>query len=148
MKHLKLFETETAYNSAVSEFEYPTVSLVQDIDEMRYMAQPRKTISITVQGPWLTAYPISMTIGNVTQEIPSNGYTTTVIAGSSFTVKFDCNGIYDRDLYIDGVEQRIGSSNSWGTYTRHSQTSETFALTNIQGNVSFVLEPLGFNGDL
>ena len=40
MKHLRLFETETDYDGEVSEFEYPTVSLVQDVDDVRYMVKP------------------------------------------------------------------------------------------------------------
>lgn len=37
MKHLRVFKTETAYDSEVSQFEYPTVSLVQDVEDVRYM---------------------------------------------------------------------------------------------------------------
>lgn len=40
MKHLRLFETETDYDSEVSEFEYPTVSFVQDVEDVRYMLKP------------------------------------------------------------------------------------------------------------
>ncbi len=149
MKHLKLFETETDYNSATSEFEYPTVSLVQDVDEVRYMTLPTKTISIRTQGAafLLGSYPITMTVDNVTQELTSAGYTTTVPVGSSFTIKFDSTGIYDLKLYIDNVQQSISNSNSWGTHRYHSQKSETFAFTNIQGDILFELTPLGFEGD-
>lgn len=149
MKHLKLFETETGYDNEVSEFEYPTVSLVQDVDEVRYMTLPTKTISITIGSAafLLGAYPITMTVDNVTQELTSAGYTTTVPVGSSYTIKFDSTGIYDLKLYIDNVQQSISSNNSWGTHTYHSQKSETFAFTNIQGNILFELRPLGFEED-
>ena len=37
---LRLFETESDYDSAKPDFVYPTVSYVRDIDEVKYMAKP------------------------------------------------------------------------------------------------------------
>ena len=37
---LKLFETETLYNEAKSDFVYPTVSYVKDVNRVFYMAKP------------------------------------------------------------------------------------------------------------
>ena len=38
---LRLFETESDYDSAKPDFVYPTVSYVRDVDEVRYMEAPK-----------------------------------------------------------------------------------------------------------
>lgn len=40
MKNIKLFETESDYDSAKPDFAYPTVSYVKDVDDVRYMTKP------------------------------------------------------------------------------------------------------------
>jgi len=40
MKRLRLFETESQYETAKGEFEYPTVSYVEDTDTVHYMEKP------------------------------------------------------------------------------------------------------------
>ena len=37
---LRVFETESDYDSAKPDFVYPTVSYVRDVDEVRYMSKP------------------------------------------------------------------------------------------------------------
>ena len=37
---LRVFETESDYDSAKDSFVYPTVSYVRDVDEVRYMSKP------------------------------------------------------------------------------------------------------------
>ena len=38
---LRVFETESDYDSAKPDFVYPTVSYVRDVDEVRYMEAPK-----------------------------------------------------------------------------------------------------------
>jgi len=40
MKRLRLFETESQYETAKVEFEYPTVSYIEDTDTVHYMEKP------------------------------------------------------------------------------------------------------------
>ena len=43
---LRLFETESDYDSAKPDFVYPTVSYVKDVDEVRYMEAPQPLLPI------------------------------------------------------------------------------------------------------
>lgn len=76
MKHLRVFETETNYNSAVSEFEYPTVSLIQDTEEVRYMTVKDKYVKeyLTFEALEAGTFTFTMTSKLSTTCVPSISY--------------------------------------------------------------------------
>ena len=54
---LRVFETESDYDSAKDGFVYPTVSYVKDVDDVRYMSKPLLPIIDT------TGYATEFTLG-------------------------------------------------------------------------------------
>ena len=107
---LRVFETESDYDSAKDSFVYPTVSYVRDVDEVRYMSKPLLPIIDT------TGYATEFTLGEYypqealvfkaiydmyASQIPSGGSSVCIYQGELYVL----DGGYDRfDIAFVGNE--------------------------------------------
>ena len=107
---LRVFETESDYDSAKDGFVYPTVSYVKDVDDVRYMSKPLLPIIDT------TGYATEFTLGEYypqealvfkaiydmyASQIPSGGSRVCIYQGELYVL----DGGYDRfDIAFVGNE--------------------------------------------
>ena len=106
---LKVFETESDYDSAKDGFVYPTVSYVRDVDEVRYMEAPQPLLP---------------------RDIDTNGYTTDFVNGQYypqealvFKAIYDMYSSYLRDEIQDNICIESGElyariMDEYGVYNR------------------------------
>ena len=106
---LRVFETESDYDSAKDGFVYPTVSYVRDVDEVRYMEAPQPLLP---------------------RDIDTNGYTTDFVNGQYypqealvFKAIYDMYSSYLRDEIQDNICIESGElyariMDEYGVYNR------------------------------
>lgn len=146
-RSIRLFQTETEYNNEVSGFEYPTISLVKDVDEVKYMAIPADYSQHYFSQHYLTFEALES--GTFTLTVPSSINSTYM---SSISYSLD-NGETWIDTAIDNTDQTIttptvnaGGKVLWkgvGIQTGKSATAHCrFSSTNdfnIRGNIMSLL---------
>jgi len=143
MKHLRVFETETAYDSEVSEFEYPTVSFVQDIDDVRYMVKPDYSKDYLIfealeDGTFTLTVPASIDSARMTSVSYStdNGetWTDTAIDNTAQTITTPTITSGSKVLW-KGVGNQMSKNTSNNNYSYFSSTGNF----NVRGNIMSLL---------
>ena len=141
MKNLKLFDTESQYETAKVEFEYPTVSYVEDTDTVYYMEKPHD-----YSKDYLTFEALES--GTFTLTIPSN-INSTYMTSVSYSTD---NGETWTTTNIDSTTQIIttptiaqGGKVLWkGVGNALSKASSYTQITgtnnfNVSGNIMSLL---------
>ena len=107
--YLRVFETESDYDSAKDGFVYPTVSYVRDVDDVRYMDAPQPLLP---------------------RDIDTTGYATDFVAGQYypqealvFKAIYDMYSSYLRDeiqddICIESGELYARIMDEYGAYNR------------------------------
>lgn len=137
MKNLRVFETETAYNSAVSEFEYPTVSFVQDVEDVRYMPKPEYlTFEALENGTFTLNIPANVNSTYMTSVSYSTddgeNWTTTTVDNTAQTITTPTINAGDKVLW-----KGVGKQTSYN-FSIHSIFSSTGNF-NVSGNIMSLL---------
>ena len=144
MDFLKKFNTETQYDLAKDDFEWATVSLLKDVDEVRYM-----TIRDKYKKEYLTFTALES--GTFTLTVPANvdstymtsiSYSTnngetwvdTTIDNTAQTIKTPTVNAGDKVLW-KGVGKQMAKSTSSGEYSQFSSTGNF----NVSGNIMSLL---------
>ena len=135
---LRVFETESDYDSAKTDFVYPTVSYVRDIDNVRYMSKP--------------LLPIIDTTGYATEFVVGEYYPQEALVFKAIYDMYqsqipegglNCICIYEGELYVlDGNYEKIpiafvGNEPLYENYLINFETennTDTFGDINMQYN--------------
>ena len=115
---LRVFETESDYDSAKPDFVYPTVSYVRDVDEVRYMDESLRnyffiealadgmtvTLSNSSQGITAPANELEYsTDQQVWQSLPNNIASSAINNGERIYLRGNATSTYDTANFIMGM---------------------------------------------
>ena len=144
MDFLKKFNTETQYDLAKNDFEWATVSLLKDVDEVRYMNKQEYystkylTFEALESGTFTLTVPLSVDSTYMTSISYSldNGETwnTTTIDNTAQTITTPTINAGDKVLW-KGVGKQMANSTLSGRYSPFSSTGNF----NVSGNILSLL---------
>ena len=143
MNKLKIFSTEAQYDLAKDDFEWATVSFVEDVDEIRYMqkinyAERYLTFKALESGTFTLTVPANVNSTYMTSISYStnNGETwnTTTIDNTAQTITTPTVNTGGKVLWR-GVGKQMANSTSSGGYSQFSSTGNF----NVSGNIMSLL---------
>ena len=140
MNRLKRFSTETQYDLSKDDFEYATVSWVEDVDDVRYMTLRDKytgeylTFEALEDGTFTLSIPANVNSTYMTSVSYStdNGktWTTTNVDSTAQTITTSTINAGNKVLW-KGVGKQMAKSSSSNNYSYFSSTGNFNASGNI-----------------
>ena len=139
MDNLRLFSTENEYDLAVEGFEYPTVSYIEAIDDVRYMLKPEYlTFEALENGTFTLSIPANVNSTYMTSVSYSTddgeNWTTTNVDDTAQTITTPTINAGDKVLW-----KGVGKQMTKSTYDNNFSYFSSTGNFNVSGNIMSLL---------